>query len=66
MVTLKCRLEVPFESTGVVSYSPVIVTMALPCIVCEMYSDLLVENRDIFNTPPVFNDPERGDPVGIL
>jgi len=45
-VTLKSGLElrghsrslklVPFESLGVVSYSPSIVTMAIFCIVCEI------------------------------
>jgi len=27
---------------------PSIATMAISCIVCEIYSDLLVENREIF------------------
>jgi len=27
---------VPFESLGAVSYSPIIVTMAILCIVCEI------------------------------
>ena len=35
--------------------------MALSCIVC----DLLVEDRKIFYTPPVFSDPAGRDPVGI-
>ena len=56
----------PFESMGTVSYSPSIVTMAISCIVCELYIDLLVENREFFNTPRVFSAPARGDPVGIL
>ena len=54
----------PFESMGTVSYSPSIVTMAISCIVCELYIDLLVENREFFNTTRVFSAPARGDPVG--
>ena len=37
----------PFDRLRTSSYSPSIVTMAIPCIVAR-YSDLLVENREIF------------------
>jgi len=38
---------VPFESFGMISYLPSIVTMVLSCIICEI-NDLLVENRKTF------------------
>jgi len=38
---------VPFESLGVVFYSPSIVAMTLSCIICEI-SEILVENCDFF------------------
>ena len=51
---------VPFESLGAISYSPSIVTMALSCIVCEIYgSDLLIENREIF-IPHLYLSPPQG------
>ena len=55
---------VPFESLGVVSYLPSIVTMALSCIVCEIYRLTGRKSRSLF-TPPVFSSPERDDPVVI-
>jgi len=45
---------VPFESLGVVSYLPSIVTMAISCIVCEI-SRLIGRKSRNFYTPPVFN-----------
>ena len=44
----------PFESLGVVSYLPSIVTMAISCIVCEI-SRLIGRKSRNFYTPPVFN-----------
>jgi len=49
----------PFKSLGVVSYSPSIATMAISYIVCEIYSDLLVENRAIF-IPHLYLAPPQG------
>ena len=41
------KLEMaPFDRSHTSSYSPSIVTKALSCIVCDIYSDLLVENRN--------------------
>jgi len=53
---------VPFENLGAVSYSPSIglVTMAISCIVCEIYrSDLFVKNREIF-IPNLYLAPPQG------
>jgi len=55
---------VPFESSGAISYSPSIVTMALSCIVCAI-SRLIGRKSQNFYTPPVFSAPAGGDPVVI-
>jgi len=52
---------VPFDSLGVVSYSPSIVTMTLSCIICE----ILVENRDFFNLPLHSTPPLGGSRLNI-
>ena len=56
----------PFESLSAVFYSPSIVTMAVSVAVCERYlvssarySDLLVENREIF-IPHLYLAPPQG------
>ena len=54
----------PFDRSRTSFYSPSIVTMAISCIVAS-YSDLFVENREFFYTPPVFSAPAGSDPVGI-
>jgi len=56
----------PFDRSHTSSYSPSIVTIWRYFVSFARYSDLLVENREIFYTPPVFSAPARGDPVGIL
>jgi len=53
-----------FDRSHTSSYSPSIVTMAISCIVFD-YSDLLVENREIF-IPHLYLAPRRGyNPVEI-
>ena len=49
---------VPFESLGAVSYSPSVVTMAY-LVSFARYSDLLVENREIF-IPHLYLAPPQG------
>ena len=40
------------------------ITMALSCVISEI--DIMVENRDIFDTPgPLHSTPPLGVPVGI-
>ena len=57
---------VPFESLGVISYSPFIVTMALYCIICEIKRDI-GRKSVIFFTPLAFDAPVKGSMhVGIL
>jgi len=51
--------QVPFKSLGAVSYSPSIVTMAVSVAVCEIFSVLLVENREIF-IPHMYLVPPHG------
>ena len=53
----------PFDRSHTSSYLPSIVTMVISCIVCEIsfarYSDLLVENREIF-IPHLHLAPPQG------
>jgi len=48
---------VPFENLDAVSYSPSIVTMAI-FVSFARYSDILVENREIF-TPHLYLAPPQ-------
>ena len=52
----------PFDRSHKSSYSPSIVTMALSCIVCEIKSDLLAENREIFISHLYLSPPEGVTP----
>jgi len=54
----------PFDRSHTSSYSPSIVTMALSCIVCEIWRLIGRKSRN-FYTQPVFITPTGGDPVGI-
>jgi len=48
----------PFDRSHTSSYSPSIVTMAISCMFAR-YSDLLVENREIF-IPNLYLAPPQG------
>jgi len=50
---------VPFESLGVVSYSPSIATMALSCIICEIEREI-GEKWWFFHTPLHLTPPLGG------
>ena len=50
---------VPFETLGAVSHSPSIVTVWRYLVSFARYSDLLVENREIF-IPHVYLAPRSG------
>jgi len=49
-VTIRSRSleKAPFDRSHTSSYSPSIVTVEISFIVCEICSDLLVENREMF------------------
>jgi len=55
----------PFDRSHTSFYLPSVVTMAISCIVCEIWR-LIGKNLLNFYTPPVFSAPAGGDPVGIL
>jgi len=51
----------PFDRSHTSSYSPSIVTMAIFCIVCEIWR-LIGRKSRIFSTPPVFSAPQGVTP----
>ena len=53
----------PSDKLHTSSYSPSVVTMAISIVSFARYSDLLVENREIFIA--VFSATAGGDPVRI-
>jgi len=55
----------PFDRSHTSSYLPSIVTMALSCILCEIWW-LTGRKLRHFYTPPVFSAPAGCDSVGIL
>jgi len=67
-VALKSGLEghsrslklVPFGSSGMVSYSSSIVTMALSCIISELKRD--IGRKSPFFIPPMHSTPPLGGP----
>ena len=54
----------PFDRSHTSSYSPSIELWRY-LVSFASYSDLLVENREFFYTPPVFSAPAGGYPVEI-
>jgi len=61
IVTLKSG-NGPIDRSHTSSYRRYLVIMALSCTVSEK-SEVLVENRDCFHTPPAFDTPVRESPV---
>ena len=54
----------PFDRSHTSSYLPSIVTMALSCLIYEMYPVIGPKSRN-FYTSPVFSAPAGGDTVEI-
>ena len=59
MVCSRSLEMAPFDRWHTSSYSPSIVTTAISCISFAIYSDLLVENREIF-IPHLYLAPPQG------